>query len=297
MATRIAWLLNFDADFELREPARYRPRVLSPQLRAALRARIAELIGPDDCVLGDDPSALASEFTALAFCPTPSACARIAQQGLTPPIAPSLAVLRAVNDRAFCAELGHGLAHACFVRDMASLEQHLARAPGTASYVLKRAFSFAGRGQRRMRAGELDVSSRGFCARSFARGEGIQVEPWVERVLDVSKHGYLTQSGAVFSGPSRTQRVDGQGRYLGVHQAPSPLRAAEEQQLCDELDKTGAALHRAGYFGPFGIDGFRYRHAGQAEAFNPRCEINARFTLGYPRALLVEALATHPASR
>ena len=148
-----------------------------------------------------------------------------------------------------------------------------------------------------MRAGELDAVARGFCARSFGRGEGIQVEPWVERELDVSKHGYLTRSGTLLVAASRSQRVDGLGRYLGVHTGPSQLSASEEQQLAGALETAARALRDAGYFGPFGIDGFRYRHPELGSAFNPRCEINARFTLGYPRSLLVEALATGPGTR
>ena len=62
------------------------------------------------------------------------------------------------------------------------------------------------------------------------------------------------------------------------------------EALAGEIEKTAAALHAAGYFGPFGIDAFRYRLPGGGEAFNPRCEINARFTMGYPRALLLAAL-------
>lgn len=60
--------------------------------------------------------------------------------------------------------------------------------------------------------------------------------------------------------------------------------------LADEVERTARALAAAGYFGPFGIDGFSYRQADGGVAFNPRCEINARFTMGYPRSLLLEAL-------
>jgi hypothetical protein len=66
---------------------------------------------------------------------------------------------------------------------------------------------------------------------------------------------------------------------------------AEAALLATELQRTAAALTAAGYFGPFGIDGFRYRTADGSSALNPRCEINARFTMGYPRSLLMAALA------
>jgi hypothetical protein len=174
---------------------------------------------------------------------------------------------------------------------MEALERQLAHASPTGRYVIKRAFSFAGREQRRVQHGVLDASTRGFCQRSFARGEGLQLEPWVERLADFSRHGYLTQAGELSIGPTREQRCDEQGRFLGMLSDAPSVAEAEADLLATELQRTAAALTAAGYFGPFGIDGFRYRTADGGSALNPRCEINARFTMGYPRALLMAALA------
>jgi hypothetical protein len=158
------------------------------------------------------------------------------------------------------------------------------------SYVIKRAFSFAGREQRRVQQ-QVDASTRGFCARSFARGEGLQIEPWVERLADFSKHGYLTRGGVLSSGPTREQHCDPLGRFVSVSTAPASLADSEAKALSNQLQLTAAALTVAGYYGPFGIDAFRYRLPNGEIGFNPRCEINARFTMGYPRALLLEGLA------
>ena len=291
MATRIAWLLNLDADAELRDPLGYRSRRQGDLRVAALSARMADLISEEDVILDDmwcdrSQNAPAPDLVALAFCPTPSALDRIARLGLLPPKAPALCVLRRVNDRAFCAELGHGLPGSCFATDMETLERHLTQPSPTGRYVAKRAFSFAGREQRRVHDGAMDESTRGFCRQSFARGEGIQVEPFVERLADFSRHGYLTCNGALRIGPTREQRCDAMGRFLGMSVQAARSTPAEDQALAAEVERTGAALAQAGYFGPFGIDGFRYLRPGGGEAFNPRCEINARFTMGYPRALL-----------
>jgi hypothetical protein len=297
MAARIAWLLNLDSDAELGDPTGYRTKRRSALAASALRERIADLVAADDVVIDDESDALAAASVASArgllvqaFCPTPSALARLARLGLAPPAAPPLSVLRTVNDRAFCAQLGHGLPGAAFVRDMAALELELQRASPTSYHVIKRAFSFAGREQRRVRDGVLDRSTRGFCARSFSRGEGVQVEPWVERLQDVSRHGYLTPNGAVLVGPARQQRCDAMGRFVSMSPDAAQLTAAQEQRLDDEVERTARALAAAGYFGPFGIDGFSYRQTDGSVAFNPRCEINARFTMGYPRSLLLAAL-------
>jgi hypothetical protein len=301
MATRIAWLLNLDSDLELGDPAGYRAGSFSRARLEELCARIADLVAPEDLLL-DDAQPLAADartLHALAFCPTPSALSRIAKLGIAPPAAPSLAVLRAVNDRAFCARLGHGLPVSCFATSMDMLFAHLAsarRAPEQV-FVIKRAFSFAGRERRRVSAGTrdrdlvLDASTRGFCARSFERGEGVQVEPWVDRVADFSRHGYLTRSGTLHTGPVRKQQVDAMGRFEGTSTSPVQLAPDEEQALSRAVEDTGTALHAEGYFGPFGIDAFRYRDGLGELRFNARCEINARFTMGYPRSLLLEGLA------
>ena len=286
-APRIAWLLNLDADHELQDPARYRPVELARVL-PDWRARMVDLVAHDDIIL---PSLDAQrEQVVQCFCPTPSALARLRALGLAAPPAPALEVLRAVNDRAFCAALGQCLPAAGFVHDMAALERQLAHPSPSGRYVIKRAFSFAGREQRRVQHGVLDESTRGFCERSFARGEGLQVEPWVERLADFSRHGYLTPAGDLTIGPTREGRIDEHGRFLGMHSAAPSVTEHEAELLAEELQRTAAALTAAGYFGPFGIDGFRYRTADGGSALNPRCEINARFTMGYPRALLMALL-------
>jgi hypothetical protein len=297
-APRIAWLLNLDADRELQDPNQYRPGAIRGSAHA-LVAQIADLVAAEDLVLDEStsfssrlpPGLRADDYTVQAFCPTPSALARIVRLGLAAPNAPALEVLRRVNDRAFCAEIGQCLPCASFARDMRSLERQLEEPSPTGRYVIKRAFSFAGREQRRVRDGVLDDSTRGFCRRSFARGEGLQVEPWVERLGDFSRHGYVSRAGALAIGPTREQHCDPLGRFLGVATSSASATAAEAERLAAELKLTAAALSAVGYFGPFGIDAFRYRLPDGTTGFNPRCEINARFTMGYPRALLLEVLA------
>jgi hypothetical protein len=288
-AAPIAWLLNLDADRELQDPARYRPARLT-SMPQDWNARMADLVAPEDLIL-PHPNARPGECVVQTFCPTPSALERVLALGLPPPPAPALSTLRNVNDRAFSAQLGQCLPGSSFVRDMPALERHLAQASPTGRYVIKRAFSFAGREQRRIQHGVLDDSTRGFCRRSFARGEGLQVEPWVERLADFSRHGYLSRAGTLSIGAPREQRCDALGRFLGVSRAAAPVTQLEAEMLGSELKRTAAALSAQGYFGPFGIDGFRYRLPDASIAFNPRCEINARFTMGFPRALLLEALA------
>jgi hypothetical protein len=291
MVTNLAWWLNLDADRELQNPRAYRAAQLTSQRMAELTARMTDLVSPDDSILGlTNRADLPQDLTVQAFCPTPSALAQIRASGFEPRVAPALEILRAVNDRAFCAELGHGLHNACFAREIAAVERQLRQEIPEPQYVIKRAFSFAGRGQMRVSRGPLDDSSRSFCLRSFARGEGLQIEPWVERLADFSRHGYLTRRGALLIGPTREQRCDPMGRFLGMSSGALQLSAAEHSALLAALNETAYALATAGYFGPFGIDAFRYRQPDGSVSFDARCEINARLTMGYPRALLLDGL-------
>ncbi len=294
MVTCIAWLLNLDAEEELRAPTAYRRKPAVEMRVRELSRRMTMLIAPCDHILGFAPASARSDAIALAFSPTPDALARIAQTGFTPPRAPPLAVLARVNRRAFCAELGQTLPGASYVRSMVELMEVLHAPVRTDTWVLKRDFSFAGRERRRVYGRTLDPPTLGFARRTFARGEGLQVEPWLARTGDFAQHGYVLAAGDVLLGPPLAQRCDERGSW----QATTPLISGalspeEEAALAASTRQAGAALAMAGYFGPFGVDAYRHRDAEVAGAhgFQPRSEINARFSMGYPRDLLERALA------
>ena len=50
-----------------------------------------------------------------------------------------------------------------------------------------------------------------------------------------------------------------------------------------------SALRGEGYFGPFGVDAYSYRDAAGALRLQSRSEINARYTMGFPRSLVPDA--------
>jgi hypothetical protein len=292
MVTATAWLLNLDADVELENPARYQSSAERELRVRGLFASMGMLVRPQDLVLERDTRERARSLRVLAFCPTAHALARIAELGLPPPAAPAMATLRTANGRAFCAELGQTLEQARYVYDMETLEETIRGPSPTGDFVLKRPFAFAGRERRRAVGGLLDPSTRGFAERSFRTGEGLQVEPWLERAGDFALHGYLGPTGELFEGPLVRQQCDAMGRWQGSHEvSPTALDPAHLRRFEEERARSATALHAIGYFGPFGLDGFEYRGARGGLDFQPRSEINARFSMGYPRALLEHALA------
>ena len=259
------WVLNLDADDELAG------RGVSRAARRAMgRARrvVTSMLAPGDRVL--DGPALGEP--ARAWCPTPSALARIAQAGALVPPAPSVEILRAVNERGFAHALGPSLATCCTT--LLPVEEML----DEQDYLLKRGLACAGRGQRRL-APPLGPEDRSWITRSLVDG-ALYVEPRVEILLEVGLHGWVHAEQRAERGRATIQVVE-RARWQSARLAePGELERSETEALSDAFERSAAALRSAGYFGPFGIDAFRYRHEG-AVRFHPLSELNARYSMGW----------------
>ncbi len=213
----------------------------------------------------------------LAWCPTPRALAALEARGVVARVAPPLEVLRLANDRALEARLSETLPHSRFVRTEAELEAALAPRAGVERWLLKRGHAHRGRGRRACTT--LDEATRAFARRSFELG-GVMVQPWVERLADFALHGYVDTRGVVL-GRATVQSVNAGGAWLGSERASdAALARAERAELERAACEAGELLHRIGYSGPFGVDAFRYRLGG-AEGFCARCELNARYSMGW----------------
>jgi phosphoribosylaminoimidazole carboxylase (NCAIR synthetase) len=276
MELRVAWVLNLDAEEELAAKGRgfTRSRAMSERI-AALVPRLSSLVLPGDVILGTEGRGLAGR----AWCPTPSAIDQIRSSGAIVPRAPEAEVLRRVNHRRFSAELGQTLPGAEYVSEERALDRVIAALPDD-RWLLKRPFGFAGRARRAVKAREMSEADRSWIRAALSKGEGLQVEPIVLRELDAAIHGYLDPSGELIIGTPVVQRVDEHGAWIETIR--SPLISADEQAALEsEAKKVARALHDAGYFGPFGIDAFRFRDRSGAVRFQPRSEINARYTMGF----------------
>jgi hypothetical protein len=239
---------------------------------------VGALLAPGDVGLG--PGVAAARHAGRAWCPTPGALAAIAAAGARVPAAPPFEVIRRVNHRRFCADLGQTLEGARYVTSRAELDAALAQRPA-GPWVLKRPFGFAGRGRLLFTPGPPSSAAERWIEASLAAGEGLQVEPWVERAGDFALHGHLSAAGAVTLGEPTSQRCDARGAWVASARAgEGELSSAERAALTSAAEEAAAALAGAGYFGPFGVDAFRFREA-HALRFDPRCEINARYSMGW----------------
>jgi hypothetical protein len=279
-----AWVLNLDAELEMAEPSYCAPkRVLAQLERYGQGARA--LLGPMDVLL-DSADRSAGDRAGRAWCPTPFALARMAQAGVEPEPHPPLSVLRMVNHRKFATALGLGLPEQRYIEDRASLDA-LLRNPAR-SWLLKRPLSFAGRGQQRI-IGQIDAKQSAWIDASLRR-TGLVIEPLVTPTLEVSLHGFIWRDRRCELGRVCVQEVSDRGVFRSIRLILDELLASEREQLFRAAEQTASALTEAGYFGPFGIDGYRYAIDGKS-AFCALSEINARYTMGF-----VTGFPRHPSA-
>ena len=276
---KIAWLFNLDADRELERPVGYTPQAKDlTRLEAVVERVDALLLEGDERLIGD--GRLGRDYLGRAWCPTPRALRLLERAGVELDLEPPFEVVRRVNHRGFCASLGQPLRGASFVEEFDTLQDLIAQPSESGQWLIKRPYSFAGTGRRRVRSGPLSPGDASW-ARASLRHDGVQVEPWVVRRADYCVHGYLDPDGPVAVGAPCVQQCNDTGVWLSTRRAhDGELTSAQHHDLMGEAARVASALADAGYFGPFGLDAFAYDTA-LGLRFNPRSEINARYTMGW----------------
>lgn len=271
--TRYAWLFNLDADFELTRPGNSTTDLLRDQLARHREAAAALLMGPNDVIAS--PGACRG-FVGRAWCPTPRAISVLKASGAEPEPHPSRNILRLANHRRFAHQIGGGLPGQAYVESRSALAEVLR--DNSRPWLLKRPLAFAGRGQSRV-TGAITAKQEAWIAASL-RDDGLIAEPLVTPTFEVSLHGRINDThfelGAVC-----TQEVSALGVFLAARLTQDDeLSAAERAVLFASAQRVARALIGAGYFGPFGIDAYRY-DSPFGPGFCALSEINARYTLAF----------------
>lgn len=260
------WVLNLDAEDELAARGAYTPSAGSAARVAAARDRARAVLAPGDALLEEveDPAGRPGR----AWCPTPNALAALRAAGAVPPEAPSLDVLRRVNGRSFLAALGDDLPGArvlCTEADLARL--------GPWAWRLQREHWAAGRGARWLDGAAPTYEDLAWARASLRRGP-VLARPRVEVRRGLVRHGWLEADGTLTLGVPCEQVCDRHGQWIETRPVPGVLDDATAVRV-------GAALHAAGYFGPFGLDAIEYRDAGGRDRLAPCTDLNARYTMGW----------------
>ena len=164
-------------------------------------------------------------FEGRAFCGEACALRVLAQAGAVLGPAPFGPRPGSSESPRIFRESGQSLPGARFVATREELEATLASARGP--WLLKRPFGFAGRGRQRLRKGEINAAVEPFVRASLAAGQGLQVEPWADRTVDVALHGFVGANGAITMGKPTLQRVDDSGASIESTALPSDTLTRE----------------------------------------------------------------------
>ncbi|MEZ4648056.1 MAG: hypothetical protein R3E97_04575 [Candidatus Eisenbacteria bacterium] len=176
------------------------------------------------------------------------------------------------------------------------------------AFVLKPRFGTSGRGRVRGDSLPLGESIRRALPRLADRG-GAVLEPWFQRLDDLSAQFWVEPDGSVTCLGTTRQVLGENGIYLGnrgevdLHPrstvgpgllAPTVTSGSPwdtEFRAIATCFVTDAAA--TGFRGPCGVDGFAYRDSRGEERLRPLVECNARFTAGtIAVAWLSEVLAS-----
>lgn len=172
--------------------------------------------------------------------------------------------------------------------------------------VIKAPLGTAGRSMIRVVDGRLTVPQRGWVASTLRRQGAVVVEPWLERIADLSFRLTVDGEGARVDNVGRFL-TDRRGQYRGaVLGAPGlGLETRVQRALHDDgrdgkrlsraasrvADVVGCSAVEAGYRGPVGVDALLYRRDGKV-ALRPIVEINPRLNMGHLAAILTRRVAT-----
>lgn len=269
-----------------------------PCLRVTQDGVIAELVSPEQLATS----------SARAWLPTERARALFSGVGLLLESAPPQDVLAAVNARDFAVGPRASIVAEAFDKHVALDEESALRVlalPAPGGWMVRRRFGAAGRGRRRfeggaaldrsvastwsttsaaLRTSEADLS----WLRASLRLGPVVLEPWVEITTEFTRSGFVTSEGDVIVSAPCFQATDRAGAWTGTEQAGAgEVARADDEALAGALEAAGRALAAQGYFGPFGIDAFRYRdpRAPGRTRLNPLSEINARYTMDWALAM------------
>ncbi|MDP3275113.1 MAG: hypothetical protein Q8Q09_07940 [Deltaproteobacteria bacterium] len=269
--TPCAWVIDLAADEELAfGQARTPSRALAERL-SALRTQAAQALLREGDVLVESQRFLGPMYQARAWCPTASARARFKQAGLTVPPQVSLDTLAKVTARSFC------------LPDEAVIltADTLSALPHTGGpWRLSRMHTVSGRGHARCETHEQIRST--FARLAGAQGQAV-LAPWHEVTEDFGLHGFVSYEGTVTLGEPTQQHIDRRSlAWLGtVRCAPGTLGPEEHLALFEAAQRCALKLTSAGYFGPFGLDAYRYRDPQGRTRFCALGELNARYTMGW----------------
>ncbi len=220
------------------------------------------------------------------------------------PWGPDTGTVAEVHDKAFATRAAASIADPAWsalsfvlepedLRSPESIEKRITEWPSERRrrFTLKPRIGTSGRGRVSGRAGHLDVAGRRGLAGLAARGGAI-LEPWFDRVADLSAQYWIEPGGRPELLGTTRQLLADSGIYLGNEgvfaidqEGGLQVRSGHpaDAPLIDDTTRLVERAAAAGFHGPCGVDAFTYRDPvddDKSEALRSIVELNARFTTG-----------------
>jgi hypothetical protein len=197
--------------------------------------------------------------------------------------------VKKVNSKVFSNQLAEklGLPHGgiCYTKtEIYSAVSAVQKLP----LVIKPAYGSAGVGFIKKRENELAKQEILKIEKYFSEtGNALIVEEWRSREKDYSLSFNILAEGKLSDYTINLQTINTRGIFQAVTLDYSDTLLEKNRALIQKIyHESGAALYKAGYFGPVGIDMYSYYDEHNCLKLNPLCEINARRTMAYiPRQL------------
>lgn len=181
------------------------------------------------------------------------------------------------------------------VQSVQHLLDHLrAQSNPSSTWIAKRAYGSAGRGLKKIDiTKEIDQATKGWLERSLPLG--LNVEPWLDRVADLSFHAWIDGKSIRYEGEV-AGIIDQHGRFQGAYISPPSSvfdteikmflnGQGQDKRRLRRIGKSvtqliGQTLIELGYEGPFGIDALIAKVNHASMQLYPLIDINPRFTMG-----------------
>lgn len=310
--TELCWNVDFDLGLARRSPVTLDPRLAAVveelSLHPWMGARPGDTLRakrhfPDD-FLGY-LAGLGLERPSVVIEPdfTPSARLRpfgwngsmadLNQRYRRPASHPALETVARVNGRRFARDLETKLGTTLpggVVKDVTEVTEVLAGnewpEPG---WVLKPEHGHSGIGMRRLESPGLEDAARAQLGAAFRDGEDAMIlEPWLERVLDLTLSFRLRPGGAIDGLELHETEISHQGSFIGLWlDDRAAWRPTWGERLGRLAPAIGAALAREEYHGPVGVDAFVARSPATpcgagSEWLRPLSDLNARESMTGP---------------
>jgi hypothetical protein len=202
------------------------------------------------------------------------------------PAHPDPRIVRIANSRAFNLEVerewGGPDAQGRLFQSLETLETFLSARDESLGWVAKGDHGHAGTANRRVPSGPLGEADRVPLAALFAGHGQAVLEPWHERLMDMSVGFTVGKAGAIRDFRGHVLLNSRDGAFLGVR-IPSNRRPPEpwDEALEASAEELGKALDALGYFGPVGVDAYVW-NSPRGPRLRPLVDINARLSMSLP---------------